>query len=143
MAGYMKKLNGHVYEGSYKASVALENGMFAELNDGTVRKTSATKDTIMRVSAKTTLWGVNAVVLDVTSVGADEIFLVENEWDVAEGQDYNTATYACKVGDYVKMHRPTIGEQLILTVGSALYAGLAVGDSVKPTTDGTIVKYTV
>lgn len=32
MAGYMRRLNGHIYEGMYAAGETLANGVFAELN---------------------------------------------------------------------------------------------------------------
>ena len=78
--------------------------------------------------------------MDVVSVGEDEVFFVENEWDIRDNEDYDTAKYACKVGDFVKMHRPLVGEQLIATVGSTLFAALAVGDKVTPAADGTVAK---
>ncbi len=68
------------------------------------------------------------------------MFLVENEWDVRDNEDYDTAKYTCKVGDYVKMHRPLVGEQLIVTVDDTLYAAIAVGDTVKPAAGGTVAK---
>ena len=140
MAGYMRKLNGHIYDGANKAAEALTNGIFVEITDAGVKATTAAKDTVFRVVEKTALWGMDALVQDVVSVGSNEVFFVENEWDIHDNEDYDTAKYTCRVGDYVKMHRPLIGEQLILTVGSTLYSSIAEGDTVKPTTGGTVAK---
>lgn len=60
MAGYMKKLNGHVYDGANIAAEALENGVFTEITADGVKKITATKDTVLRVVEKTTLWGMEA-----------------------------------------------------------------------------------
>ena len=55
-------------------------------------------------------------------------------------EDYDTAKYACKVGDFVNMRRQTVGDQVIMTVASELYATLAVGDQVQPAANGTVAK---
>ena len=60
MAGYMRKLNGHVYDGANVAAEALENGVFAEITADGVKKVTAAKDTVLRVAEKTLLWGVDA-----------------------------------------------------------------------------------
>lgn len=144
MAGYMRKLNGHIYDGANEAGEILANGLFVELsttsNVTTVKKTTAVKNTIMRVADKTTLWGMDALVLDVVSVGTDEVFFVENEWDIRDNEDYDTSKYQCNIGDFVKMHRPLVGEQQILTVESTLYASLLEGDKVQPAANGTVAK---
>lgn len=130
MAGYMMKLNGRVYDFERKSGIDnLENGVFVELNtDGDVVLTTATKDTVLKLVEKTTLWRKPAVVVDVTSVGSDEIFFVENEWNVYEDAGaYDTSEYVVNKGDYVRMHRPTIGERLIFTMGEGDIAALTVG----------------
>lgn len=140
MAGYMKKLNGHVYDGAHVAAVELPNGVFAEIDaQNKVALASAAKDMQMRVVEKTTLWTMPAVILDVIKEGTDEVYFVENEWEVYEDvSEYNTAEYTVPAGHAVKMHRPLVGEQLIMTVDEVLYAALTEGAMVKPTTDGTI-----
>lgn len=138
MAGYMTKLNGHVYDGAHTAAEALQNGVFAEITTNGVAKITAAKDAKFRVQEKTTLWGMDALVLDVVACGADEYYFVENEWDINDSEDYDTAKYACKVGDFVKMHAPLKGEQLIMTVEDTLYASLNVGDVVTPAANGTV-----
>lgn len=118
MAGYMTKLNGHIYDGSSEAGEALTNGLFVEKTDDGTKKVTATKDTVMRVEEKTTLWGKDALRLDVVSVGSDEVFLTENEWDINDSEEYDEANYEIKIGDKVRMHRPLIGEQMIVSVDS-------------------------
>lgn len=143
MAGYMKKLNGHVYDGMHVAAAdGLTNGTFVELDaNGKVIPTAAARDTIMVVRELTALWGMDAVVLDVISHGTDEVYFVENEWEVYEDAgEYNTAEYSVKADHFVKMHAPLRGEQLIMTVENALYTTLAIGDKVQPAAAGTIVK---
>ncbi len=151
MAGYMTRLNGHVYDFQHKSGVdklengnvdKLENGKFVEIDaNGAVILTTAAKDTTMKVVEKTTLWRMPAVILDVTAVGTNEVFLCENEWNVYEDAgEYNTAEYAVNKGDFVRMHRPTIGERLIVTVDDTTYAALSVGDTVTPAADGAIAK---
>ena len=140
MAGYMRKLNGYVYDGAHTAGEALPNGVFVEITASGVKKITAAGDMELRVQEKTTLWGMNAVVLDVIFPGEDEIFFVENEWDIHDECEYNEAEYACKIGDFVKMHRPVINDQLVMTVGDTLYASLAVGDTVTPASGGLVAK---
>lgn len=137
MAGYMTKLNGHVYEGGYYALETLENGDFIELNCGReVLKVTVDKDTIFRVVSKTELWGKPALDLTVVSVGEDEIYFVESEWDINDNVPFDEALYSIQAGEPVRMHRPLIGESLIVTVDDALYAALSDGDKVAPTAGG-------
>ena len=143
MAGYMKRLNGRVYDFQHKSKIdGLTNGMFVEIDaSGDVILTAAARDTKMKVVEKTTLWRKKALVLDVTAVGANELFLVENEWEVYEDAgEYNTAEYKVDKGHFVRMHRPLIGEQLIVTVSDDLYEALNVGDTVQPTAAGLVAK---
>lgn len=143
MAGYMKKLQGYVYDGANTAGAAMENGVFVEITTDGVKPVSAAKTgMVLRVVEKTTLWGRNAVVLDVVNHGDDEVFFLENEWDINDAEAYDTAKYTCKVGDYVRMHRCLDGEQLIMTVSDTVYAALAVGDQANIAANGTIAKKT-
>lgn len=140
MAGYMKKLNGHVYDGAHVAAEELANGVFAYIDsDNKVALTAAAKDMQLRVVEKTTLWTMPALVLDVIKEGTDEVYFVENEWENYEvAENYNTAEYTVPAGHAVKMHRPLVGEQMIITVDSVLYAALSEGAMVKPAADGTV-----
>lgn len=139
MAGYFKKLNGHVYDGDHLGAVELLNGQFAELNAaGKVVLTTNAKDTSFRVIEKTQLWGMPAVVLRVTQAGSDLVYMVENEWDVNVGCEFNDSEYKSAVGDFIKMRRPTIGEEIIITVPQAQYNGLTVGATVSVAAGGGI-----
>ena len=121
MAGYMRKLQGHVYDGAHVAAEELTNGLFVEIDaEGKVAKTTGAKDTVLRVVEQTELWGIPAIVADVVSVGTDEVFFVENEWEIYRDKDYDTALYAVAKDHFVKMHRPLAGEQLIFTVAEEL-----------------------
>lgn len=143
MAGYMNRLNGHIYDFQHKSGVnGLANGMFVKIDtNGDVTLPAADCDTKLKVVEKTTLWRKDALVLDVIAVGADEIFLVENEWEVYEDAgEYNTAEYTVDKGHYVRMHRPLIGERMIITVEHSLAETLAVGDSLKVTANGLVAK---
>lgn len=143
MAGYMKKLQGHVYDGSHVAAAEMANGIFATINSSNKAAAVSAKVTgvTLRVDEKTTLWGMPAVVLTVVAAGAsDEVYFVENEFEIYEGfGDYNKAEYTVPAGHFVKMHRILAGEQMIVTVDSSLYASLNEGDKVCPTANGTVV----
>lgn len=142
MAGYMKKLNGYVYDGEHVANAAMPNGIFVEIDasTGKVKPITAAGDTEYRVDEKTTLWMKPAVVLNVIKEGDLEHYFLENEFDLAAVPDYDSADYQCKAGQYCRMHRPVINDQLIMSVDSTLYASLSVGDTVKPAVGGSIAK---
>ena len=142
MAGYVTKLMGHVYDGANLSGEALINGVFAEIASGGVKKTTAARDTLLRVEEKTELWGSPALRLTVTVAAADEVYLVENEGEGVEIAEWNMTDYTLPAGKYVRMKRLLPGEQVIMTVGSELYATLAVGDTVQPAAGGTVAKYT-
>lgn len=77
-----------------------------------------------------------------TGVGTDEVYIVENEWEVDENAEWNEADYTLPVGKYVRMKRLLPGEQVLMTVENSLYTTLAVGDIVQPAAGGTVAKYT-
>ena len=77
-----------------------------------------------------------------TGVGTDEVYFVENEWEVENAEEWNEADYTLPSGKYVRMKRLLPGEQVIMTVGSTLFAALAAGDTVQPAAGGTVAKYT-
>ena len=58
MAGYMNRLNGHIYDFQHKSGVdGLANGMFVKIDtNGEVILTAADCDTKLKVVEKTTLW---------------------------------------------------------------------------------------
>ena len=140
MAGYVTKLVGHVYDGANLSGEALINGAFAEITASGVKKITAVKDTLLRVEEKTELWGLPALRLNVTGVGTDEVYFVENEWEVDDNAEWNEADYTLPTGKYVRMKRLVPGEQVIMSVDSTLFAALAVGDTVQPAAAGTVAK---
>lgn len=75
-----------------------------------------------------------------TGVGNDEVYFVENEWEVDENAEWNEADYTLPEGKYVRMKRLLPGEQVIMTVDSSLYGTLNAGDVVQPAADGVVAK---
>ena len=144
MAGYFRKLDGHVYDGANKAYEALTNGLFVYIDGSNgVKKLGSAGSAEFRVVEKTTLWGLPAVVLVCTDPGTAEIYFTENEFeDYGDKGDFDKTTYSIPAGHYVKMRRPVLNDELIMSVTSEVLATLTVGDTVKPTTNGTIVKKT-
>ena len=140
MAGYVTKLVGHVYDGANLSGEALINGVFAEITSSGVKRITAAKDSLLRVEEKTELWGNPALRLNVTGVGTDEVYFVENEWEVDDNAEWNEADYTLPTGKYVRMKRLVPGEQVIMSVDSTLFAALAVGDTVQPAAAGTVAK---
>ena len=138
MAGYVTKHVARVYDGVHTAGEALTNGVFAEITATGVKKITATKDMILRVEEKGYLWGLPCVYLTVVNPGTTEIFFVENEWEIDDTEDYDEAAYAVATDDYVKMKRLLAGEQVVMSVASALYATLTVDGPVNPADGGTI-----
>lgn len=138
MAGYFTKLQGYVYDGSQVAAEALPNGVFAEITAGGVARVTGAKDTKLRVAEKTTMYGLPALMLDVVSVGTDEVFFVENELPTLNGEEWDEATYELPAGDQVRMKRPLPGEQLTMTVDETLFATLTAGSIVAPAAGGTV-----
>lgn len=140
MAGYMTKLQGYVYEGTYKAAEALTNGVFVEITADGVKKIAAKGDAVLRVDAKEMLFGKKALRLSVVHAGTADTFFTENEWDHAMCCEWNLADYEIAIGDYVKMHRLVSGDQLIVSVADAVYSSVNVGDTVNPNAGGSVVK---
>ena len=79
-------------------------------------------------------------VLVVVNPGTKEHFFVENEWVDNDMPTLDFSHYECKVGQFVKMRRPVINDQVIMTVEDTLYNALNVGDIVKPAVNGTVAK---
>lgn len=142
MAGYMTKLMGYVYDGAHTAAEDLQNGVLAEITADGVKAIAATGDAQFRVApeGKTVLWGMNALVLDVVNAGTKELFVVENEWDINDHDEYDTAKYTLKAGKPVRMHRLLPGEQFIATVADEVFSAVEIGDIVAPAAGGTVAK---
>lgn len=137
MAGYFRVLAGRNYDGSHKGAVELYNGEFVTIQgNSTVAKTAAATDTVLRVAEKTSLWGKKALVLDVVSIGDNEVYMVENEWDGESIKD--TSMYKSAEGALIKMKRPLPSEQVIVTVADALYSATAVGALLVPAANGAL-----
>ena len=79
-----------------------------------------------------------AVVLNVTAVGGDEIYFVEAEWYIHDHTMYDETKYVTEPGTLTRMHRPLVGEQLIMTVDQTLYDTLTEGQTVKPAAGGSV-----
>ena len=140
MAGYMTKLQGHVYDGAHVAAEKLQNGVLAEITADGVKMLAA-GDAKFRVApdGKTMLWGMPALTLDVVEA-CKEIFLVENEWDINDNEEYDTSKYELKEGKPVRMHRLLPGEQFIMSVAEDVYNAVEIGDAVAPAAGGTVAK---
>lgn len=142
MAGYMTKVVGSdgIYDGSYKAGEVLTNGIFVNVAaDGTVKKLTAAGDIEMKVREKTTLWGLPAVVLDVVVEGSGLTYFVE-QVNPGTREEYNDVEPEIKIGEFVRMHKPLLGEQLIMSVTTTVLGTLTEGDIAKPAAGGTIAK---
>lgn len=139
MAGYFRKLDGHVYEGGYKAKEELPNGVFAHL-EGTNGDEVALGGHSVKcdVVEKTSLWGLPAIVLRCT-VADGKIFFIENEFeDYGDKGDFNVAEYTVPVGHYVKMRCPAVNDEMIMTVPQEKWDSLAVGNAVVATANGYV-----
>lgn len=91
MAGYFRKLVGHVYDGAHMSDVELTNGLFVTINEsGKVALSEADAETTFRCVEKTDLWGLKALVLDVLTIGG-EVYMVENDIDVNDNEEYDEA----------------------------------------------------
>lgn len=142
MAGYMTKLVGSdgIYDGSYKAGELLTNGIFVNIAaDGTVKKLTGAGSIEMRVREKTTLWGLPAAILDVVVEGDGTAYFVE-QVNPGVREEWNDIENEIKIGEFVRMHKPLLGEQLIMSVTSEVLATLTEGDTAKPAAGGTIAK---
>lgn len=138
MAGYFRKLVGHVYDGAHVSDVALTNGLFVTINEaGKIALSGADAETTFRCVEKTDLWGLKALVLDVLTVGG-EVYMVENDIDVNDNEEYDEALYSVKAGEFIKMKRPLPGEQIILSVSDELYAAAAVNGKFAVSANGLI-----
>lgn len=85
------------------------------------------------------LWGMPALTLDVVEA-CKEIFLVENEWDINDNEEYDTSKYELAEGKLVRMHRLLPGEQFIMSVAEDVYNAVEIGDAMAPAAGGTVAK---
>ena len=143
MAGYFRRAEAWNYDGSNKAYEELTNGMFVYIDGANgVKKLGSAGSAEFRVLEKTTLWGLPAVVLVCTDVGSAEHYFTENEFEDYGDKEFDQTTYSIPAGHYVKMRRPNINDEIVMSVTSEVLATLAVGDTVKPASGGSIAKKT-
>lgn len=140
MAGYMSKVVGAdaIYEGAIPAGEALTNGLFCTVQSGTLKKATSATALEMEVVEKTTLWGepaLRAVVRKPDGVS----YFIEKVFDKTSGA-YDDANVTTAQGELARAHLPLIGEEAFFTVGSTTYAALEVGDTITPTTGGTVAE---
>lgn len=142
MAGYFRKMEQPNFEGAFKAGANLTNGLFVYIDGANgVKPIAEAGDAEFRVQEKTSLWGLPAVVLVCTSVGSKLHYITENEFeDYGDNGEMNYAAYTVPTGHYVKMRRPNINDEIIVSVTSEVLATLTVGDTAKPASGGSIVK---
>lgn len=141
MAGYFRRAEAWNYDGANKAGETLPNGVFVSITGTGVKKLTAAGSAEFRVKEKTSLWGLPAVVLVCTDVGSAEHYFVENEFeDYGDKGDFNAAEYTVPAGHYVKMRRPNLNDELVMSVDSTTYAALSVGDTAKPASGGGVAK---
>lgn len=141
MAGYFRKSEEWNFDGSHKAGATLTNGLFVYIDGANgVKPIAEAGDSEFRVEEKTTLYGEPAVVLVCTKVGSKLHYITENEFEDYGDKEFNTATYSIPSGHYVKMRRPNINDEIIVSVTSSVLATLAVGDIALPASGGSIAK---
>lgn len=141
MAGYFRRAEAWNYDGANKAGEELNNGLFVSITATGVKKLTSAGDAEFRVKEKTSLWGLPAIVLVCVKPGTSEIYFTENEIEnYGDKGDMNDALYSVPAGHYVKMRRPNINDELIMSVDDTLYGTLAVGDTVKPASGGLVAK---
>lgn len=139
MAGYFRRAEAWNYDGANKAGVQLSNGVFVEITANGVKPIAAAGDAEFRVKEKTSLWGLPAVVLVCTGVGTKEIYFVENEIEnYGDKGDFNDAEYVVAKDHYVKMRRPNINDEIVMSVDDTTFAAVNVGDTVSPAAGGSI-----
>ena len=143
MAGYFRKAEAWNYLGSEKAYETLTNGLFVYIDGSNgVKKIGSAGSARFRVAEKTSLWGLPALVLICTDAGSDEHYVVENEFEDYGDKDIDISAYSIPAGHYVKMRRPNINDELIVSVSSETYAALSVGAIVKPASGGSVASAT-
>lgn len=139
MAGYFRRAEAWNYDGVNKAGEKLSNGLFVEITANGVKKITAAGDAKFRVKEKTSLWGLPALVLVCVNAGTKEIYFTENEIEnYGDKGDFNDAEYVIAKDKYVKMRRPNINDELIMSVDDTLYASINEGDTVSPAAGGFV-----
>lgn len=139
MAGYFRRAEAWNYDGANKSGEELSNGLFVEITANGVKKIAAAGDAEFRVKEKTSLWGLPALVLVCVNAGTKEIYFTENEIEnYGDKGDFNDAEYVIPADHYVKMRRPNINDELIMSVDDTLFASINEGDTVSPAAGGYV-----
>ena len=137
MAGAFIKNNGYVYNGEDVAVAAqdLGSGLFVEIASGEVKLATAATAAgyLFKVVETTEYNGEPAVRVDVLTTGAEEVFMTEIAGTTSDGLSPYGEIVA-KKGQYVRKRRPTIGDQILVTIGSGV--SVQVGDKMD-VADGT------
>lgn len=140
MAGYFSKLMGGVYEGSYVASTDLTNGLFVTITSNKVAKASAADATVeLKMKEKTNIGDLTAVRFEVVKAGS-EMYMTENRFVRDENTAYDDVNYVIKAGELVRMKRLVPGDELVISVTSAIASAYAEGDVYNVAADGLIAK---
>ena len=143
MAGYFRRAEAWNYDGSNKAYEELTNGLFVYIDGSNgVKKIGSAGSARFRVLEKTSLWGLPALVLLCINAGTDEMYVTENEFEIYGDKDYDQTNYSIPAGHYVKMRRPNINDELVISVSDETYAALSVGAVVKPASGGSVASAT-
>lgn len=144
MAGYMKRLNGYVYDGHHVAGEELTSGLFVTLNanNKVVKTTAAVTDLKLDVVDKKEQWGKYFIAANVIDNAATNVYFTELEWNVDDDLPYDETEYSVKVGQYVKMRVPAHNDQCFFSVNKTLYDALTIHDIVTPAAGGTVAKAT-
>ena len=140
MAGYFSKLNGNVYEGSYVASADLKNGVFVVLGtDNKVAASSADTNVELRMKEATNIGALSAVRFEVVKADT-EVYMTENLFVRDENAAYDDTDYTIKAGEQVRMKRLVPGDELVISVTSAIASAFAAGDVYNVAASGLIAK---
>lgn len=138
MAGYMTKSN-KIYDGEKVAAVDLMNGDFVKVVADKVTHITAATDTTVRVKELEGPYGMPGLRLTVIKQGFEEVCLVEN---LPEGEcEYDETLYGPKAGEFARIHRLIAGEELLVSVPTALLSGVAVGDVIIIGTAGSALPF--
>ena len=133
-----------MFNGEYKVktSTTVANGSFVVPVSGTLTAqptTAAITGFKFKVVEKTTVYGLPALRMDVVGVPADgtEAYFVENVFDPL-CYNYDESNYSIAAGEYLRMRMPELGDQLLISVTSTLYAATSLGDVMVIDAAGTV-----
>lgn len=142
MAGY-KSRGDHIYDGLHFAAEDLTNGLFVTINANNKVAKLAAKDANIElcVIGKYVQWGgMYFLECDVMKNASSNVYFTEGEWTLDDDFMYDETAWVIKANKLVKMSMPVIHDTLFFSVEKTLYDALNVGDTVNPTTGGTVVK---